>query len=412
MKNILLISSERFPIPPVRGSAPQELMWNGLIEFNETVSEPVHFTVLSPYDAESERISKTCKRTDFRYYKFPKILKKLDSFLSFFLKKRLNREIFHFQGKWLRNHIKKFLRKNQFDELVMVETNVPLWPLRDKKAYEKYKGHYWYHALSEPNPPREDIKEVYEHLSGIISASDFIRKKFESFKNVHCPKTYVLRNFIDHKIFCPKDNASMREKYGISPSDFVMLFAGRLVEIKGADKVILAFKEILKEKPNSKLVIVGSNFTNNYVGNTFGEKVMKLVSDIQDKVIFTGYIKHPDMGEAYSLADVVVLPSVCQEGAGLTMIESMACQKAVITTHSGGIPEYVGDAAIVLPLDEHLVENIAANVIRLQDHPEELKKLSAKGYERAKEFTKERFYNTFIDIVTRKGDHGDPQTND
>ncbi len=47
------------------------------------------------------------------------------------------------------------------------------------------------------------------------------------------------------------------------------------------------------------------------------------------------------------------------------MIEAMACGIPTITTRSGGIPEYVGDCAVVLERDEHLPENIAMEVDRL-----------------------------------------------
>ena len=44
------------------------------------------------------------------------------------------------------------------------------------------------------------------------------------------------------------------------------------------------------------------------------------------------------------------------------MIEAMACGVKLITTRSGGIPEYVSNCAIVLERDDNLVKNIAINI--------------------------------------------------
>ena len=76
----------------------------------------------------------------------------------------------------------------------------------------------------------------------------------------------------------------------------------------------------------------------------------------RDKVIFTGYIPHEELPKYYALADLVVLPSTCEEAAGLTVIEAMMMQRPVITTTMGGIPEYTNpECAVLLENDEYFV---------------------------------------------------------
>ena len=64
----------------------------------------------------------------------------------------------------------------------------------------------------------------------------------------------------------------------------------------------------------------------------------------------------------YNVADITVLPSLWDEPAGLTMIESMSCGTPVITTSQGGIPEYVKYGALIVQVDDDIEENIAKGI--------------------------------------------------
>lgn len=399
MKNILFITGYNLPSPPVRGAAPQELLWNGFVEMNEKAESPEHFTVLSIYDKKAEAISKKCKRTDFVYFKIPFMTKFLDGIidlLSFIPKVKAYAK--YFKSRWYTEYLKKYLVENDFDDVVVEEAPNPLMLQTYESIRNKYKGHFWYHSHSKIT--FKGVEYWLENLRGIICCSDYIRKHFDSLPCNPHPPGYVLKLFVDQEIFHPKERSEeLQAKYGLSDSDFVIMFAGRLLPLKGSDKLIMAFKEVLKEKPNSKLVIVGGNYLKSKEGKAFGAKLNELIEDIKDKVVFTGYVDHSKMGDIYALADLVCLPSICEEGAGLTMAESVSCGKPLITTRSGGVPEYVGEGAIILPIDEHLTENIASSIIHLQNHPEEMRALVEKGLQQSLSLNKEDYYKRFIGII-------------
>ena len=64
------------------------------------------------------------------------------------------------------------------------------------------------------------------------------------------------------------------------------------------------------------------------------------------------------MPSIYQLGNIAVLPSMWEEPAGMTMVEAVVSGLPLITTNSGGIPEYISDdVAVLLDRDENLVDN-------------------------------------------------------
>jgi hypothetical protein len=140
----------------------------------------------------------------------------------------------------------------------------------------------------------------------------------------------------------------------------VIIFVGRLSEEKGIDKLLEAVK--LLNDIDVKVLIVGSLIMSANVVDSYQIRLHKLSEELCDKVIFTGYMAHNELPSLYSIADVAVLPSIWDEPAGLTMIEALACGTPLITTNSGGIPEYVSNYAVVLDRDDNLILNIAKEI--------------------------------------------------
>ena len=72
------------------------------------------------------------------------------------------------------------------------------------------------------------------------------------------------------------------------------------------------------------------------------------------------------MPALYEMADVCVLPSIWDDPAPLAVIESLVSGKPLITTRSGGIPEYANDdCAIILERDNQLVDHLAQAMVEL-----------------------------------------------
>ena len=82
----------------------------------------------------------------------------------------------------------------------------------------------------------------------------------------------VSYNGVDPQKYNPQnisaeDIKRVRSKYGISDNELMILFLGRLVGVKGVDKLIMAMPHIVSKIPNAKLVIVGVGDLQEYLTN-------------------------------------------------------------------------------------------------------------------------------------------------
>jgi colanic acid/amylovoran biosynthesis glycosyltransferase len=158
-------------------------------------------------------------------------------------------------------------------------------------------------------------------------------------------KHHLINEFGTHpsKIFIKRVNFISESKGEVAPKEYdYILGVGRLIEMKGFDISIRAFKEFLKTNPDMHYVIAGS-----------GGKMDELVElthelDISDKVHFTGYINNSEVVDLIQNATFSILSSIISrdgdcEGIPTFFLESMSCGVPCIGTNYSGIPELISD---------------------------------------------------------------------
>jgi glycosyltransferase involved in cell wall biosynthesis len=140
-------------------------------------------------------------------------------------------------------------------------------------------------------------------------------------------KKFCLSNEIIEKSNILKDNKNWTNKR-------ILLNVGSLVPVKGQRYLIEAMKDVIKEFPNSLLLICGNG------------PLKKDLQEITNRFVLQDYIKlmgtiHPkDMPLYYTIADVFILSSII-EGHPISLLEAMAYLKPIIATEVGGIPETI-----------------------------------------------------------------------
>ena len=181
--------------------------------------------------------------------------------------------------------------------------------------------------------------------------------------------------------------------------DVVFLFCGRFNEEKGIRELLKAFEMMTK---NAKLLIVGGYYYGSGMISPFEQEMYKLVEEkLKDKVQFTGQVEYNMMPEIYAIADVVVIPSMWDDPAPLTVIESLSSGKALITTDSGGIPEYAdSNTSIILKRDENVVNKLAENMDMLVEDGTRRKNMEQAVLVKTEDWTIEKFYEDFCEIIT------------
>ena len=128
----------------------------------------------------------------------------------------------------------------------------------------------------------------------------------------------------------------------------VVLYVGRLIDLKGVDYLIKAFYELHKDCKDVVLLVVGEGPEKSKLEALTGELGVK------DSVIFTGNIDNSLLGGYYLLSNVFVLPSVTTyfaDACPLVVNEAMYFAKPVITSDAVGTTFMIknGENGYVVP---------------------------------------------------------------
>lgn len=127
----------------------------------------------------------------------------------------------------------------------------------------------------------------------------------------------VMPNAVDTEKFAydPEARVALREKLGIPQSAFVVGHVGRFTYAKNHGFLLKIFTELLEQKSNAVLLLVGDG--------ELKEKIEKKVTELEiaDKIIFTGNCK--DVNKLYNAIDVFCLPSF-YEGMPVVAWEAQA----------------------------------------------------------------------------------------
>ncbi len=196
------------------------------------------------------------------------------------------------------------------------------------------------------------------------------------------------------KEFETRSRSILRQDWGIRDDDVVFLFAGALAWEKGVHHLVNAFLRLAKRFENVHLALAGSNLIwqlSSAVNIPYDDYVKTLRKSLEPgiaegKVSILGLQPAKDMPAIYSASDVVVMPSIWQEGFGLVALEALATGKPVIASRSGGLPEFVNnDNGILVPRGNELALERAME--RLATSPNLRRRLGEAGRESAKAFT-------------------------
>lgn len=105
-------------------------------------------------------------------------------------------------------------------------------------------------------------------------------------------------------------------------------------------------------------------------------------NDLNSCVHITGYLSGADLTEALREVRVVVMPSVCEETAGLAAIEQMMRGRLVIASKIGGLAEVVGDAGLTFPAGD--AQTLAGCMREVLRNPSIVDSIGLKARDRAR----------------------------
>lgn len=240
-----------------------------------------------------------------------------------------------------------------------------------------------------------NVHQAARQASFIIADSENTKREIRRF--LHFPEekievVYLAAGDIFNRK-CSGDSLSqIKDKYKIKKGYF--LSVGSMEPRKNLGRALVAFKALIEmKKADYQFVITGGKGWKN---EAFYNLIRKL--DIDEHLVFTGYVPEEDLPPLYQGADVFVYPSL-YEGFGLPVLEAMTSGVPVITSNTTSLPEVAGDAAILVnPME---VFEIYEAMEALATKPQLREELKVKGEEQSRRFSWEKTAHQTLEIYKR-----------
>lgn len=213
-------------------------------------------------------------------------------------------------------------------------------------------------------------KQILKHADRIITDCEFL-KNLVGIMGVDKNKVTVINNAVENL-----PDTDIVKNFG----DHVLFTQGRLVPWKGITAIINALPLIQKQFPDTKFLIMGD-------GPEEGKlKIQVSNYKLQDSVIFLGKVTDKKEKKSFYQASKIFILNTFYEGMSNVLIEAMSESLPVITTLSGGNPEFVDNNNGRL-VEYDNIQQIAATVIELFSSPELVKNLGENGRKRTEKYT-------------------------
>ena len=173
-----------------------------------------------------------------------------------------------------------------------------------------------------------------------------------------------------------------------------ILFVGRASYEKGLHFLVNALPKL---KNDFKLYILTAG---DYYNQQIAPLVEKLNLGSQVKVRFN--TSYEETARYYSMADVVVVPSVWFETFCLIGIEAYSHLTPVVATRTGGIKDWCVDGETGYLVDIFNEDALASRIDALLDDPEKAKQFGLNGYQRVQEHYSEQIYYRRLSALYEK----------
>jgi len=219
-------------------------------------------------------------------------------------------------------------------------------------------------------------------------------------------KIQVCYNGVDPQKYKPEEIdkeqiKKIREFYGIKDDELMILFIGRLVGVKGVDKLIMAMPHILQKAPKARLVIVGLGDLQEYLVNLV--RITKMDSYVKFRFDF---VPEEERILHYAACDVAVFPSL-YEPFGIVALEAMSMEKPVVVGAAGvsGMREIViccGEEQCGYHVNPSDPSDIAWGINNALETPEKMKWLGKNGRRRVlSEFTWDKVTERTLEVYDK-----------
>lgn len=219
---------------------------------------------------------------------------------------------------------------------------------------------------------KKSLKSLYKYLTlsvseflilnlnrSIIVDTKYVENEIINYRKqgkiARIPKIEIIPQGID-EVFFNIDNNSQVENN-------LLLCVGAIYGRKGQIELIEAFRIVLQQKPDAKLIIAG------FISDkTYYNRLLKMIEQfsLTDKVEILTNVAFDELLSFYSNARIFVLHSK-EESQGIVLCEAMAAGKPIVTTNSGGIKNVIEQNVNGFMSDFGDVNKFAENILKLMN---------------------------------------------
>lgn len=203
------------------------------------------------------------------------------------------------------------------------------------------------------NPLVREIESLALTLADrVIAVSQYTKDAIVREYDIPADKIEVVHNYYDPSSLLSEEGENTYRYLETMRSlgYRVVVNVGRLTIQKGLPNLLQAFQLVCERAPKTFLLIVGAGEQR--------DELVRLAAElgIADKVLFAGFQRGKRWRDAYSVADLFVMPSV-SEPFGLTALEAVGYGTPVLITKQSGVSELIRNALKVDFWDVHEMAN-------------------------------------------------------
>jgi glycosyltransferase involved in cell wall biosynthesis len=234
----------------------------------------------------------------------------------------------------------------------------------------------------------------------VATVSDYSRRGIVEQFGIDPERVYVVGEASD-PVFRVIDNPHLTPRLLSLPLNFdnrTVVYVGGFSPHKNLEALVTAFANLSRQPSftDVRLVLVGEckqEVFHSYAG-TIRRQIAEL--NLQDRVMFTGYLPDDELVVLLNLATVSVLPSLI-EGFGLPAVEAAACGCPVIATTESPLPALLGEGGLYFNPQQS--RELEAALIAVLESETLRRKMSKAGREAASKLTWEAAAQQMVDLI-------------
>jgi glycosyltransferase involved in cell wall biosynthesis len=232
----------------------------------------------------------------------------------------------------------------------------------------------------------------YRQVRAFICASDAIRQMLID-QGIPQGRAVTVHEGIDLAHVNAAPRANVHETFWLPHNAPVIGNVGALVPHKGQRHLIDAAAQVVQDVPDARFVILGEGELHHALEKQIVEH------GLEKHVLLAGF--RQDVLSLLKGFDIFTMPSVT-EGLGTSLLDAMACEKPIVATCVGGIPEVVIDGETGLLAPPKDPDMLAEALVRLLQDREMAARMAAAGLARVREsFTVERMVEETLAVYER-----------